>query len=41
MSVDDIKTDIDELYGVDISPAMISKITDKIWTRLSPGRIGC
>lgn len=30
MSVDDVKSEIDELYGVDISPAMISKITDKI-----------
>jgi transposase-like protein len=30
MSVDDVKAEIDELYGVDISPAMISKITDKI-----------
>ena len=28
MSIDDIKSEIDELYGVDISPAMISKITD-------------
>jgi transposase-like protein len=30
MSVDDIKAEIDELYGTDISPAMISKITDKV-----------
>lgn len=30
MSIDDIKSEIDELYGVDISPAMISKITDKV-----------
>lgn len=30
MSVDDIKSEIDELYGVDLSPAMISKITDKV-----------
>lgn len=30
MSVDDIKSEINELYGVDISPAMISKITDKV-----------
>lgn len=30
MSVYDIKSEIDELYGVDISPAMISKITDKV-----------
>lgn len=30
MSVDDIKAEIDELYGVDISPSMISKITDKV-----------
>ncbi|EQB86143.1 transposase-like protein [Clostridium punense] len=30
MSVDDIKSEIDELYGVDISPSMISKITDKV-----------
>ncbi len=30
MSVDDIKSDIDELYGVDLSPAMVSKITDKV-----------
>lgn len=30
MSVDDIKSEIDELYGVNISPAMISKITDKV-----------
>lgn len=30
MSVDDIKSEIDELYGVDISPDMISKITDKV-----------
>lgn len=30
LSVDDIKSEIDELYGVDISPAMISKITDKV-----------
>jgi putative transposase len=30
LSVDDVKAEIDELYGVDISPAMISKITDKI-----------
>lgn len=30
MSVDDIKSEIDELYGVDISPTMISKITDKV-----------
>ncbi|PRR84656.1 Transposase, Mutator family [Clostridium luticellarii] len=30
MSVDDIKSEIDELYGVDISPAMISKITNKV-----------
>ena len=30
MSVDDIKSEIDELYGVNISPSMISKITDKV-----------
>lgn len=30
MSVDDIKSEINELYGIDISPAMISKITDKV-----------
>jgi putative transposase len=30
MFVDDIKAEIDELYRVDISPAMISKITDKV-----------
>ena len=30
MSVDDIKSEIDELYGIDISPSMISKITDKV-----------
>lgn len=30
LSVDDIKSEIDELYGVDISPSMISKITDKV-----------
>ena len=30
MSMDDIKSEIDELYGVDLSPAMISKITDKV-----------
>ncbi|AKN31609.1 transposase [Clostridium carboxidivorans P7] len=30
MSVDDIKSEIDELYGVDIIPSMISKITDKV-----------
>ncbi len=30
MSVDDIKSEIDELYGVDLSPAMVSKITDKV-----------
>ncbi|TDT62890.1 transposase-like protein [Fonticella tunisiensis] len=30
MSVDDIKAEIDELYGIDISPAMTSKITDKV-----------
>ena len=30
MSVDDIKSEIDELYGVDLSPAMIYKITDKV-----------
>lgn len=30
MSVDNIKSEIDELYGVDISPSMISKITDKV-----------
>lgn len=30
MSVEDIKSEIDELYGTDISPAMISKITDKV-----------
>lgn len=30
MSVDDVKSEIDELYGIDISPAMISKITDKV-----------
>lgn len=30
MSVEDIKSEIDELYGVDLSPAMISKITDKV-----------
>lgn len=30
MSVDDIKSEIDELYGVDISPSIISKITDKV-----------
>lgn len=30
MSVDDITAEIKELYGVDLSPAMISKITDKV-----------
>lgn len=30
MSVDDIQAEIHDLYGVDISPAMISKITDKV-----------
>lgn len=30
VSVDDIQAEIHDLYGVDISPAMISKITDKV-----------
>jgi putative transposase len=30
MPVDEIVSEINELYGVDISPAMISKITDKV-----------
>lgn len=30
LSVEDVKAEIDELYGIDISPAMISKITDKV-----------
>jgi len=33
MSVDDIKSEIDELYGVDLSPAMISKITGETYPR--------
>ena len=28
--MDDIKSKIDELYGIDISKAMISKITDRV-----------
>ena len=30
MSTRDIKTEIKELYGVDLSPSMISTITDKV-----------
>jgi len=30
MSVDDICSEINDLYGTDISPAMVSKITDKV-----------
>jgi transposase-like protein len=30
MPVDEIVSEINELYGVDLSPAMISKITDKV-----------
>ena len=29
MSVRDIQSEMEELYGIDVSPAMISKITDK------------
>ena len=30
MSVRDIKSEMEELYGIDVSPSMISKITDKV-----------
>jgi transposase-like protein len=30
MSTRDIQSELEELYGIDVSPAMISKITDKI-----------
>ena len=30
MSVRDIQFEMEELYGIDVSPAMISKITDKV-----------
>lgn len=30
MSVQDIQSEVEELYGIDISPSMISKITDKV-----------
>ncbi|OPJ57661.1 transposase, mutator family [Clostridium oryzae] len=30
MSVDDICSEINELYSTDISPAIVSKITDKV-----------
>ena len=30
MSVRDIQSEMEELYGIDVSPAMISKITDKV-----------
>lgn len=30
MSVRDIQSEMEELYGIDISPSMISKITDKV-----------
>ena len=30
MSVRDIQTELEELYGIDVSPSMISKITDKV-----------
>ena len=29
-SVRDIQSEMEELYGIDVSPAMISKITDKV-----------
>ncbi|QEZ68633.1 IS256 family transposase [Paraclostridium bifermentans] len=30
MSVRDIQSEMEELYGIDVSPAMVSKITDKV-----------
>ena len=30
MSVRDIQSEMEELYGIDVYPAMISKITDKV-----------
>ena len=30
MSVRDIQSEMEELYGIDVSPSMISKITDKV-----------
>ena len=35
MSVRDIQSEMEELYGIDVSPSMISKITDKV-VRLPP-----
>lgn len=30
MSTRDIQSELEELYGIDVSPDMISKITDKV-----------
>ena len=30
MSTRDIQSELEELYGIDVSPSMISKITDKV-----------
>lgn len=30
MSIRDIQSEMEELYGIDVSPSMISKITDKV-----------
>ena len=34
VSTRDIQDTLDELYGVDVSPSLISKVTDKVWEQV-------
>jgi putative transposase len=38
MSDSDIQDEIQELYGIDVSPSMISKITDKVLNSVPTGQ---
>lgn len=38
MTVRDIRTHLEEIYGVDVSPDLISKVTDAVWDELEEWR---
>ena len=38
MTVRDIQSQIEEIYGVDVSPALISTVTDSVMAKLKPGK---
>ena len=38
MTVRDVQAHLEEIYGVEVSPDLISKVTDAVWDELEPWR---